>query len=164
MKPALSLIVAAAACAGLLGPASGADRATDGNQRAAAGSRTSDITRGEYLARIGDCISCHTARGGQPFAGGLALETGFGACTRRTLRPIWKPASASGPRTISGTRCTRVIQGRHSAVSGLPLYQLHQGHARGFGCDLRLPQGAEARAPAESRNMSCASPTTSASC
>jgi hypothetical protein len=25
------------------------------------------VVRGEYLARIGDCISCHTARGGQPF-------------------------------------------------------------------------------------------------
>jgi mono/diheme cytochrome c family protein len=87
MKPALSLIVAAAACAGLLGPASGADRATDGNQRAGAGSRTSDVTRGEYLARIGDCISCHTARGGQPFAGGLALETGFGALYSPNITP-----------------------------------------------------------------------------
>lgn len=28
------------------------------------------VQRGEYLARAGDCISCHTATGGQPLAGG----------------------------------------------------------------------------------------------
>jgi thiosulfate dehydrogenase len=34
----------------------------------------SEIERGEYLARIGDCISCHTAaEGGEPMAGGLAF-------------------------------------------------------------------------------------------
>ncbi len=36
------------------------------------------IKRGEYLARAGDCIACHTARGGQEFAGGFALPTPFG--------------------------------------------------------------------------------------
>jgi len=25
-----------------------------------------------YLARIGDCVSCHTAPGGKPFSGGLS--------------------------------------------------------------------------------------------
>ncbi|HXE16089.1 MAG TPA: hypothetical protein VN632_02590 [Stellaceae bacterium] len=28
--------------------------------------------RGAYLARIGDCVSCHTAPGGKPFSGGLS--------------------------------------------------------------------------------------------
>jgi mono/diheme cytochrome c family protein len=28
------------------------------------------IARGEYIARAGDCIACHTAKGGQPFTGG----------------------------------------------------------------------------------------------
>jgi len=36
------------------------------------------IQRGEYLARAGDCIACHTPQGSQPFAGGLALATPFG--------------------------------------------------------------------------------------
>src|SRR4051812_25017315 len=31
---------------------------------------TEQIARGEYLARAGNCISCHTARGGVPYAGG----------------------------------------------------------------------------------------------
>jgi mono/diheme cytochrome c family protein len=30
--------------------------------------------RGEYLARAGDCVACHTAPGGKPFAGGLPFK------------------------------------------------------------------------------------------
>jgi mono/diheme cytochrome c family protein len=36
------------------------------------------IERGRYLAVVSDCAACHTAPGGQPFAGGLALQTPFG--------------------------------------------------------------------------------------
>ena len=39
---------------------------------------TQVIDRGEYLARAGDCIACHTAPGGEPFAGGRAMPTPFG--------------------------------------------------------------------------------------
>ncbi|HZM45330.1 MAG TPA: cytochrome c [Burkholderiales bacterium] len=39
---------------------------------------TQIIDRGEYLARAGDCIACHTAPGGEPFAGGRAMPTPFG--------------------------------------------------------------------------------------
>ncbi len=35
--------------------------------------------RGAYLARLGNCAHCHTARGGAPFAGGRAVDTPFGA-------------------------------------------------------------------------------------
>ncbi|WP_426287431.1 c-type cytochrome [Luteibacter sp. E-22] len=35
--------------------------------------------RGQYLATIGDCAACHTARNGQPFAGGRVVPTPFGA-------------------------------------------------------------------------------------
>src|SRR3954464_4351871 len=34
--------------------------------------------RGAYLVVGGDCIACHTAIGGAPFAGGRAIETPFG--------------------------------------------------------------------------------------
>ncbi len=37
-----------------------------------------NIARGAYLAKAGDCMACHTARGGVPYAGGRALETPFG--------------------------------------------------------------------------------------
>ncbi|MVW59027.1 c-type cytochrome [Massilia sp. NEAU-DD11] len=38
----------------------------------------SRIARGEYLARAADCVACHTAPGGKPFAGGLAFKLPFG--------------------------------------------------------------------------------------
>lgn len=37
------------------------------------------IARGAYLARAADCMACHTVRGGEPYAGGRALQTPFGA-------------------------------------------------------------------------------------
>ncbi|MGN6486507.1 MAG: c-type cytochrome [Devosia sp.] len=37
-----------------------------------------DATRGAYLLRLGDCISCHTVKGGPELAGGPALPTQFG--------------------------------------------------------------------------------------
>lgn len=39
------------------------------------------IKQGEYLAKAGDCIACHTnsKQGGEKFAGGLGIETPFGA-------------------------------------------------------------------------------------
>jgi mono/diheme cytochrome c family protein len=32
------------------------------------------MSKGEYLARVGNCVGCHTLPGGQPFAGGLKME------------------------------------------------------------------------------------------
>jgi mono/diheme cytochrome c family protein len=32
------------------------------------------MKRGEYLARAGDCVACHTADKGRPFAGGLPIS------------------------------------------------------------------------------------------
>src|ERR1700733_1272434 len=37
------------------------------------------VKRGEYLAKMGDCIACHTTPDGkEPFAGGLPVDTPFG--------------------------------------------------------------------------------------
>ncbi|WP_409264343.1 cytochrome c [Pseudomonas sp. KCJK9000] len=36
------------------------------------------VKRGEYLARAADCMACHTAEGGAPFAGGLPIHSPFG--------------------------------------------------------------------------------------
>ena len=43
--------------------------------------------RGEYLARAGNCIGCHTARGGFPYAGGLGVRTPFGTVYSTNLTP-----------------------------------------------------------------------------
>ncbi|MEP7061988.1 MAG: c-type cytochrome [Betaproteobacteria bacterium] len=45
------------------------------------------LARGEYLARIGDCVACHTARGGAAFAGGRAIETSFGTFFAPNITP-----------------------------------------------------------------------------
>jgi mono/diheme cytochrome c family protein len=45
------------------------------------------IERGRYLAVAGDCVSCHTAPGGPPFAGGAALETPFGNLIGPNITP-----------------------------------------------------------------------------
>jgi mono/diheme cytochrome c family protein len=45
------------------------------------------VKRGEYLARAGDCISCHTAPGGKPFAGGLYMSTPFGDIPTPNITP-----------------------------------------------------------------------------
>lgn len=50
------------------------------------------VQRGEYLARAGDCVSCHTASGGQKFAGGGRLNTPFGYM----LAPNITPDAATG--------------------------------------------------------------------
>lgn len=36
------------------------------------------VSRGAYLARVGNCAACHTTRGGSLYAGGRAIETPFG--------------------------------------------------------------------------------------
>jgi cytochrome c553 len=45
------------------------------------------ITRGSYLARIGNCALCHTARGGEPFAGGRDIKTPFGTVFSSNISP-----------------------------------------------------------------------------
>jgi mono/diheme cytochrome c family protein len=45
------------------------------------------IEHGRYLAVLSDCAACHTAPGGQPFAGGLALQTPFGTLVAPNITP-----------------------------------------------------------------------------
>ncbi len=45
------------------------------------------VRQGEYLARAGDCVACHTAKGGKPFAGGLPMETPIGTVYSTNITP-----------------------------------------------------------------------------
>ncbi|MDP9528944.1 c-type cytochrome [Pseudomonas protegens] len=45
------------------------------------------VKQGEYLARAGDCVACHTAKDGQPFAGGLPMETPIGVIYSTNITP-----------------------------------------------------------------------------
>ncbi|MET1047967.1 MAG: cytochrome c [Hyphomicrobium sp.] len=45
------------------------------------------VERGEYLTRAADCEACHTAKGGEPFAGGLAFKLPFGTLYSPNITP-----------------------------------------------------------------------------
>jgi mono/diheme cytochrome c family protein len=60
---------------------------TSGAASAASADTAQLVKRGEYLARAGDCIACHTAKGGQPFAGGLPLQTPIGKIYSSNITP-----------------------------------------------------------------------------
>jgi mono/diheme cytochrome c family protein len=45
------------------------------------------VKRGEYLARAGDCVACHTADKARPFAGGLPINTPFGTIVTPNITP-----------------------------------------------------------------------------
>lgn len=45
------------------------------------------VAKGEYLARVGDCASCHTEQGGTRFAGGRVLPTPFGNIPAPNITP-----------------------------------------------------------------------------
>ena len=57
----------------------------------AAAAQQSLIERGEYLARAGDCIGCHTANGGAPLAGGVRIDTPFGHMLSSNITPDRNP-------------------------------------------------------------------------
>lgn len=44
----------------------------------APGATKESIARGAYLARVGDCVSCHSSSAGGQFGGGLRIDTPFG--------------------------------------------------------------------------------------
>jgi mono/diheme cytochrome c family protein len=45
------------------------------------------IAKGRYLTTAGDCMSCHTAKGGHPYAGGRLLPTPFGNIPASNITP-----------------------------------------------------------------------------
>ncbi len=45
------------------------------------------VKRGEYLARAGDCIACHTPPGAPPYSGGRKIDTPYGPIYSPNLTP-----------------------------------------------------------------------------
>jgi mono/diheme cytochrome c family protein len=45
------------------------------------------VARGAYLALAGDCMACHTERGGVPYAGGRGIVTPFGTFHSPNITP-----------------------------------------------------------------------------
>jgi mono/diheme cytochrome c family protein len=83
---ALVLVLLAAFCGGVawLNLRGEAPIAADA---APAGGTPEQVARGEYLARAGNCMTCHSTRGGQPYAGGRGIATPFGTVYAGNLTP-----------------------------------------------------------------------------
>ncbi|XUW88829.1 cytochrome c [Burkholderia sp. M6-3] len=92
-SPLLPLVAAAALVTGsaplpsLVAEARAADSTTEAKANTSVDNRTDIVKRGEYLARAGDCVACHTAPRGRLFAGGLAMETPFGTLYSPNITP-----------------------------------------------------------------------------
>jgi hypothetical protein len=82
------------------------------------------LQRGDYLARAGDCISCHTAPGGRPFAGGYRVDTPFGPLFAPNIMPDQDTGIARGQGPPGRVRL-RPGQRRNAAGD-------HQGAAIGL--------------------------------
>ncbi len=52
------------------------------------------VARGQYLADAADCLACHTAEGGEAFAGGRPFDTEFGTIYSPNISP--DPATGIG--------------------------------------------------------------------
>ena len=113
---------------------------------ATASAEPTQIQRGEYLARAGDCVSCHTAKQGEPFSGGDRLNTPFGY--------MLAPNITSDPDTgIGRWSADDFYRSLHDGVNrrGQDMYptmpyDFYTNVTRG---DLRISQNAQAR---EERN------------
>ncbi|MBN3724619.1 c-type cytochrome [Burkholderia sp. Ac-20379] len=82
---------------GALGTARAAQPETDQAQ----------IARGRYLAAAADCAACHTAKGGEPFAGGLKMATPLGAIYSTNITPD----AATGIGRYTEADFARAVQG-----------------------------------------------------
>jgi len=74
-------------CAGVLACATGIAIACAVAGTSARDSSHAEIARGRYLAQAGDCAACHTADGGEPFAGNRPVPTPFGTIYSTNLTP-----------------------------------------------------------------------------
>lgn len=78
---------------------------------------TDSIRRGQYLARAGDCIACHTRPGGAAYAGGLPFDTPVGRIYATNITPDRK----TGIGNYSYDQFARAVR-EGVAANGDPLY------------------------------------------
>ncbi|MFK3768077.1 c-type cytochrome [Pseudomonas putida] len=57
------------------------------------------VSRGEYVARLSDCVACHSLPDGKPFAGGLEMATPLGAIHATNVTP--DPATGIGHYSLA---------------------------------------------------------------
>ena len=94
-----------------------------------ADTRPDIVKRGEYLARAGDCVACHTAPRGKLFAGGLAMDTPFGTLYSPNITPDAQYGiGAWSEDAFFKMMRTGLHAGRHHALPRDADRSVHQGH------------------------------------
>jgi len=86
-------------------------------QNAAAEVSQARLDYGAYLTLTGDCAACHTRPGGEPFAGGLGMQTPFGTIYTPNITP-------SKDRGIGNFSDEDFLRAMHDGVApdGTPYY------------------------------------------
>lgn len=75
------------------------------------------VEKGAYLAKVADCVACHTAPGGDSFAGGLGMQTPMGTIYSTNITP--DPETGIGDYTLA--EFDRAVRGG-IRKDGQPLY------------------------------------------
>ena len=87
-QPGSNAAASAQATPGASGPSPSSDADVLAAGAASTDAASADLVkRGEYLARVGDCVACHTAEKTRPFAGGLPIGTPFGTLYTPNITP-----------------------------------------------------------------------------
>ena len=73
------------------------------------------VARGAELAALGNCLTCHQSEGGEPFAGGYAVQTPVGAIYGSNLTP--DPETGIG-RWSEAAFVRSMHEGLESSLSG----------------------------------------------
>ncbi|WP_211452894.1 c-type cytochrome [Collimonas antrihumi] len=87
MWAAGALVLLIAVVAGVVAMLNVDDRSEQPPAASTAPATAEQIAHGAYLVRTGDCMACHTARGGKELAGGRAIQTPFGAVYSPNVTP-----------------------------------------------------------------------------
>lgn len=83
-----------------------------------------NLERGAYLAAVGNCAGCHTARGGPRLAGGRPIPTPFGTVFSPNLTPdartglgVWSADDFWGALHLGISRDGRLLSPAHPLVN-----------------------------------------------
>ncbi|MGY1919727.1 c-type cytochrome [Pseudomonas tolaasii] len=81
------LVLAGAVAAGVLAWYVTREPVSPFETQPAASAEPALVSRGEYVARVSDCVACHSLPGKAPFAGGLEMATPLGAIHATNITP-----------------------------------------------------------------------------
>jgi len=82
-----SAVVAVLACTVALGQPKSSPQTPAPSVRQPEAASKEQVERGLYLTSLGDCVACHTEKGGARFAGGRPVKTPFGTVLSANLTP-----------------------------------------------------------------------------